>query len=68
MATMLHYGLFESYPARFSDCEAWVYLPHLGRWREFNSMEVRMHVRPLDQAAFYRIAGRLPPLPRRDLH
>ena len=37
-------------------------------WREFNSMEVRMHVRPLDEAAFYQIAGRLPPLPRADLH
>jgi hypothetical protein len=52
------YGSFESYPTRFTDHEAWVFLHHLRCWRRFEVFEVLLHVQPMDEATYSRTFGR----------
>jgi len=37
------YGWFESYPTRYSDYEAWVFLAHIGIWGVWQLAEKKFH-------------------------
>ena len=60
------FGAFESYPARFTDYEAWVLIK--GEWTEFHVAEVRDKAKTLSETAFKERFGQLPALPKTSFH
>jgi len=55
------FGAFESYPARFTDYEAWVLIKN--EWTEFHVAEVRDKGKALSEADFNKRFGQVPTLP-----
>ena len=56
-----NFGSFESYPARFTRTEAWVFMD--GAWRTFNVAEVNVGASVMTEQAFNTRFGQLPALP-----
>jgi len=58
----LKYGAFESYPVRFNDTEAWAFM--FGEWLKQDIAEVHMTAQVLNEEAYAKAYGQLPPLPK----
>jgi hypothetical protein len=57
----INYGSFESHPARFTRCEAWVLFGN--DWRELNASDVYFGVEVMTKKDFETTYGKRPPLP-----
>lgn len=56
------YGSFESYPARFTDTEAWVFIN--GEWKSFHPAEMAHGAGVMTEAAYIDLFGQVPALPK----
>ena len=55
------YGSYEGKPVRFTDYEAWVFVKNT--WQKTSPPEVLMTAAVMDESAYHKVFGDLPPVP-----
>lgn len=56
------FGSYEGHPVRFVDEEAWVYAKD--EWQKTSPPEVLVTASVMDESAYRKLFGELPPLPK----